>query len=447
MARSYLGSDFSLQDAADSKETDTKTTRGVVKASVSSASVTRSKAGWGAVEDDDVDYELPAGSPHTSPPRPSPTSPAQHDDDIVYENYEDDLRGATGSSFEYDQDDGGVRESRTDSIDTVSRLRPSREAFGAAASAKSDLPPLNKGNKSSSQVSAERDWDMVLSPHEDSEAFPDDDLYESVVEEDEEMGEATLNMSHRSNQEEDEEEQRAIKKVFKEATARVVQDESMDSKDSPDDEDEEEEDDYGDDFEDGGDDDADEIPPVAVATKNATRTYDRLSDDEDEGSIESIEELEEDISVGLASSGDEGEDDRGLGRGMTRSSSGMLPQTSSAHSRDRVSDSDDAESGPAMRTKASAMRDFDHNSDDDELGIGPETGSATSEDIEQLDFSVGSGDSESNSFLHEDVGSSRKGTGESAEFSASEHEVSGSHGLDGFDYTTNAIPPPRRGGW
>jgi hypothetical protein len=148
---------------------------------VSSVSVTRSKAGWDDVEDDNVDYEMGVDSPTRFDLKPA-SSPT---------GLGDDLRGNVESSFEYDHDadDSAVRESRADSVDTVSRLRPSsRVAFGSSSSAaaKSDLPPLNKGNKGGSSketVSARNEWDLALSPHEDSEAFPDDDeLYEDLEE-------------------------------------------------------------------------------------------------------------------------------------------------------------------------------------------------------------------------------------------------------------------------
>lgn len=425
-----------------------------MKASVSSASVTRSRSGWDDVEDDGVDYEMRAASPE------GPSSPTHNDDsDVIGED--EDLRYEVDESFDdYDQDNSGIRESRADSVDTVSRVRPaSREAFGSTS--KSDLPPLNKGSKSSVPVSTGNEWDLVLSPHEDSEAFPDDDdIYEDLDEDVEDEGgdnaeEMALNMSRRSNQEEEEEEQMALRQLNKDDEQKgpddAAKDISMDSsKDEPDAYDDDYEDDYGDDFEDGGE---EETPAAATATAPPTKVmkaFDMNSDDEGSlQSIESIEELEEDISVGMASSEDEEEEDRGGSGGrMAHSSSGMLPPATSA-SRGRSDEEPKASS--LGRDASSNMRDFDDNSDDDDIyGTGgPETGSATSEDIDQLDFSVGGG-SESESFLLEEddsaAGRARGRQGDSHEFSASENEISGSHVLNEFDYTTNAAPP-RRGGW
>lgn len=443
------------------EDTHLKEQRGAVKASVSSASVTRSKAGWDVVEDDTVDYEMRATSPESFDLKPA-SSPAEP---------EDYLRGDVESSFEYDhdQDDSAVRESRADSVDTVSRLRQPREAFGSSREVKNDLPPLNKGNKTKTMgsSSSKNDWELALSPNEDSEAFPeDDDIYEDVEEDLDE--DTALNMSRRSNQEEDEEEQKVMKRIMSSSEAtgskKTSQDDSMDMKAESE---EDDYDDYGDDFEEGVDEDEDgrneevqSVPkPTTISAESSSRptvnrVYDRQSDDESAASIESIEELEEDISVGMASSEEDEDEPRG---GMTKSASGMLPKggvpagTTSSNTQPTSlfrSGSGRSATAPAA---ASNMRDFDDNSSDDDLhgASAPETGSATSEDIDQLDFSVGGGDSESESFLNEDdEPSGRRGNkgGESTEFSASENEISGSHGLDGFDYTTNAAPP-RKNGW
>lgn len=82
---------------------------------------------------------------------------------------------------------------------------------------------------------------------------------------------------------------------------------------------------------------------------------------------------------------------------------------------------------------------------DDEKDV-PETGSATSDDVDNLEFSVGGGGSDGDSFLNDDDMGGKNGKNQdSNEFSMSEQEISGSHAFDGFDYMTNALPPARRG--
>mmetsp|Transcript_3806 Transcript_3806/g.5912 ORF Transcript_3806/g.5912 Transcript_3806/m.5912 type:complete len:776 (+) Transcript_3806:85-2412(+) len=421
------------QDKEEQKSVDT------VRATTSSAHVTRSRLGWD--DTDEVEEVMDSFEEGDDESVGSPSKKPQVDEDF------DEEVEMTGNAVEMESRPDVEREDTViDSVDTVSRLRPgglrsgTREAFGPGASetrpqssALGGLPPVSRPGARS--LGDRDDWDNALSPTGDSEAFNDDDEYGSVDHEAlDESG--VLNVSRRSNQEEDEEEQKAIKK-FDGVNKPIL---------NPDNSDEDDYDDYGDDFEDGGDDDDAE---VSIA-----------------------ESLEEELSFGAASSEGNSSGDEGFGGGMARTSSGLLPKPSEEGKRDgslAVSDfdynSDDSAGGEyapstgkrsSPKNQAQSNIKVDYNSSDDEFefGGGPETGSQPGSDGDVLDFSVGE-QSGGSLVMDEDMdeGSALKSAGgsraagDSMDFSMSEQEVSSSQGLDGFDYTTNAMPPSSRRGW
>lgn len=104
-------------------------------------------------------------------------------------------------------------------------------------------------------------------------------------------------------------------------------------------------------------------------------------------------------------------------------------------------------SNTAISSIASKPKATVRNDDFDDEDDGPETrsfNSATSEDIDNAEMSIGGAESE-HSFFNDDshVGSNAA----SNDFSVSENSVSGSHRLDGYDYRTNAMPPGTRRTW
>lgn len=471
----------------------------------SSAQVTRSSKGWDDPPSEDINIdtsyvseypesfeESVASESHGSPQFKSKQESAQPiqsvktiDDLLSDDDDDDDEKPETSPNRDHENEFDEVRSSRAESIDTVSRQKPSyissREAFSH-----------NEPSKKSDLLSPV-DGDDDIYGQLDESIHHDDPSHSAILDESGEHvndDQNDLSQSRRSNQEDEDDyrqltQSSAIKKSLFNAPPQTASNPNNRSKRSEEDEDEY----FDDDFEDTDDDDhGDE-------SKNQKNDEGKH---EDEGSyvesleeeIEEIEEDENDFSYGGASSGDEDMLNRkdqsesknsqsSLFRttGSTRTAKpettvpGRKNQANSALKYDHNSSDDDdlylpttkRTSEPEKRTLAKT----DENSDDEDMYTPtasarttapkslfgqnkpqpkydaesdhddvPETGSAS-------DFSAGHSDDDS--FLHESI--EHKGRNESTEFSMSEHEISGSHVLDaGFDYTTNALPPSRKFG-
>lgn len=271
------------------------------------------------------------------------------------------------------------------------------------------LPLLSK--KALASTVADLSIDQLLTPHEESEAsfevnnsFQDDSF--------------NLNTSRRSNQDEDaEEEARLSAKELNKKNVEV-----------------EEYDDYGDeDF---------EIDEESIAEDISVA---KSQNESEEFQLDSPERVEVD-NQNLPS--------------MNRTTSGALrtlaqqQQVQSAHS------SSDDESDPRLRRiSGSESKKQIQNTDENEYTLSvskyrkhekesdsrynyqedvPETGSINS----QIDMSIGEAQSDNDSFFHDD-----DHKGGSVEFNDSDYEISGSHHLDQYDYSANAMPQIRKHQW
>jgi hypothetical protein len=455
------------------------------------------------------------GSPPLKPKQGTVAQPTTTTIDDLISDDEDlteaEITPASRGKQDRDEDgeEGDVRSSRADSIDTISRQRPAsftaREAFGST-----------KGHQKSGMLSpVDGDDDGVYGLLDESLQPDDDDPSHSAILDESgehlhEDDQQELNHSRRSNQEDEDDyrqitQSSSIKRSLFNAPAPApapAAAASLNNRSNEDDDDY-----FDDDFEEseGGEGKHDQAHGAAGGEEQ-----------EDEGSyVESLEEeIEEadddedqDFSYGGASSGEEDmlnrkEKKDQLSSLPTRGSSSLeaisarpaantapgrraTPGMSAAKYDHNSSDEEDSPYLPSSRrsveTEKKSIAKTDENSDDEDLypssttaaataapsrGSGslfgqqkkpqpkydhnsgdesegddvPETGSAS-------DFSAGGSDGES-SFLHEESlergDFDAKARGDSNEFSMSEQEISGSHILDGFDYTTNALPPARR---
>jgi hypothetical protein len=469
------------------------------------------------------------GSPLKETERVKPgasTQPLKTIDDLLSDDEEEGSSDhpettptTRGSVPQSDEDEfNEVRSSRADSVDTVSRQKPSsltsREAFSSSQ-------PHNQSSKSQAQEllsPVDGDEEDEIYGQLDESIQLDDPSHSAVLDESgdhvHEEDQHDLNQSRRSNQEDEDDyrqvtQSSAIKKsLFSSGPGATGAVKSSSPTLNPNDlSNKSEEDEYfDDDFEDSdheqeGDEegkrgeDRGHQRPAPVASGGVT------AGEEEEGSyvesleedIESIEEEDENnFSYGGASSGDEDMLTRGEKKkdqlpavkapfGSSRGGGGAAAQVRNLSTKYDHNSSDDEDLYiPASSTSRKTIAKTDENSDDDQEGdvyqpsgksqsglsgslFGqkkvqpkyddnsdheeedndvPETGSAS-------DFSAGGSDGEA-SFLHEEsVDLKGRGLGErdSNEFSMSEQEISGSHILDdGFDYTTNALPPTRRFG-
>jgi hypothetical protein len=413
-----------------------------------------------------------------------------------------------GTPADHHSDEGDefneVRSSRADSVDTISRQRPasltSREAFNSSQ-------PQNQSKELLSPVDG--DEDEIYGQLDESVQL-EDPSHSAVLDESgdhahDDADQHDLNQSRRSNQE-DEDDYRQVtqssmikKSLFGSGAGGALRTTSP-SPNPNDVSNKSEEDEYfDDDFEDS---EHEEDEGKRGGGGGGHHVAPGGGDDEEEGSYvesleEEIEEIEEDennFSYGGASSDEEdmltrGEKKEQLPVVKAPSRGGIGSAVSQARSTtstkydhnssddedlyipastrktiaktDENSDDDDGQEegwkGNAHQSSAShgaragslfgqkkSQPKYDHNSDQDDDDV-PETGSAS-------DFSAGHSDGEA-SFLHEESVErdfdlkGRGGERDSNEFSMSEQEISGSHILDdGFDYTTNVMPPARRFG-
>jgi hypothetical protein len=501
----------------------------------SAAQVTRSTKGWNNSPEKDLqvdtsnfsDYpesfeESFASESQSSPPlKPKQgaavAQPTTTIDDLISDDEDLSEAEITPTSRSRDkqeeteeEEEGGVRPSRGDSIDTISRQRPSaREAFSSKQGLSSSHPsgllsPVDGG-----------DDDEVYGQLEESLQHDDDPSHSAILDESGEHvleeDQHELNQSRRSNQEDEEDyrqltQSSAIKRSLfnppaPAATAATGAAPAAHNRSNEDDDDY-----FDDDFEESEAEEGKDDKARGDKHEEEEASYVESLEEE----IEEADDEEHDFSYGGASSGDEDmlnrknkSDEVSVPtRGSASSSSDTLFARSAARSevaapgRRNASggqsaakydhNSSDEEDSPYLpstnrRSTEPEKKTFaktDENSDDEDLYPAPtstasarggslfsqqkkpqlkyddnssrdegsddndvpETGSAS-------DFSAGGSDGES-SFLHEESlergDFDPKARGDSNEFSMSEQEISGSHVLDGFDYTTNALPPARR---
>lgn len=387
----------------------------------------------------------------------------------------------TSPQRDHDSEIEEVRSSRADSIDTISRQKPSsissREAFLQNESAKkTDLLSPVEGD------------DDDIYGHLDESIQHDDPSHSAILDESGDHAnndQNELSHSRRSNQEEEDDyyqikQSSTIKQSLFSQPVQSTSNPNNRSKKSEEDEDEYFDDDFEDTDEEGGD------------LKN--KEENKGNEDEEsfveslQEEIEEIEEDDNDFSYGGASSGDEdmlNRKDKPESKNSQdlffRSSvpsrttkpettiPGRKNQPSSGLKYDHNSSDDEdlyiPRSQKSSEVEKKTLAKTDENSDDEDMykpatstapkslfgqkkpqpkydiesdhDDVPETGSAS-------DFSAGHSD-DGESFLHESI--EHKGRTDTSEFSMSEQEISGSHILDhGFDYTTNALPPSRKFG-
>jgi hypothetical protein len=189
------------------------------------------------------------------------------------------------------------------------------------------------------------------------------------------------------------------------------------------------------------------LKPVLIPARESKRGDDDEDEDEESENESDAAHREEqarrllDIDKKLAEMDSESEEEE-VARGMPS----RAPVASAYNATSTILSASSSRFTNAT-TKPAPKTDFDDYDFGDE---GPETqsnyDSVTSDNIDDGELSVG-GASEGMSFFDEDesrgVGGSKAGH---SDFSVSDHEISGSHGLDGYDYTTNAMPPSNRRG-